>query len=207
MHLESNMEISNRIFTSAFIGGEGYSVVLGRLSRVNPVFQPNFRESDSGANSGSDMMEFVNSNGDVFHDPRLRSIRERDANLSGADLRNATLRPNSAIRLNLQDADLSGANFVGGNMSDTNFNGANLSGAKLSNAQSGRRLVASHSQLVNANLSGADCSGTDFSGANLSGANLARAQGLSVEQLANATWDERTVFPTDLRNLPATQSR
>ena len=73
------------------------------------------------------------------------------ADLSGANLRDAYLRG-----ANLDDANLSGANLSGANLGGANLRDANLSGANLRDA----------------NLSGANLSGANLRDANLRGANL-----------------------------------
>ncbi|EMG9447761.1 pentapeptide repeat-containing protein [Salmonella enterica] len=75
----------------------------------------------------------------------------RDADLYGADLRDA----------NLRDANLRGADLCGANLRDANLRGADLCGANLRGAD-----------LRGANLYGADLCGANLRGADLRGANL-----------------------------------
>jgi len=70
---------------------------------------------------------------------------------------------------NLSGADLSGADLYGANLSRADLSGADLYGANLSRAD------LSGAYLYGAYLYGADLYGADLSGANLSGANLSRA--------------------------------
>ena len=78
----------------------------------------------------------------------------KDADLSGAYLRNASL----------SGASLSGANLTYANLSDASLRNADLSGANLRNADlSGAHLWGA--DLRNADLWGADLSGADLSGA------------------------------------------
>ncbi len=75
------------------------------------------------------------------------------------------------VRLQAQNANLSGANLSGANLSGANLSGANLSGANLSGANlSGANL--SGANLFGANLIDAILFGANLSGANLFGANL-----------------------------------
>jgi uncharacterized protein YjbI with pentapeptide repeats len=92
-----------------------------------------------------------------------------DANLSGANLRHATLS-----LANLSDANLSGANLSHANLSDANLSGANLSGANLSHAN------LRYANLSGANLRYANLSHANLSHANLSDANLSGANGLPI---------------------------
>ncbi len=134
------------------------------------------------------------------------------ANLSHADLSNASL----------SRANLDGADFDGANLSRANFYGADLSNADLSNANltSANLLSAnlshadlhnadllsanlSHADLSNARLSGANLYGADFDGANLSranfyGANLSNAK-LSNADLSNANLHNSNLSYANLR--------
>ncbi|EAZ0732503.1 pentapeptide repeat-containing protein [Salmonella enterica] len=85
----------------------------------------------------------------------------RDANLCGANLRDADLRGANLCGANLRGADLRDANLCGANLRDADLRGANLCGANLRGAD-----------LCGANLCGADLRGADLRGANLCGANL-----------------------------------
>ena len=66
----------------------------------------------------------ANLSGANLRDADLSGANLRDANLSGADLRDA----------NLRDANLSGANLSGANLSGANLRDADLSGADLRDA-------------------------------------------------------------------------
>ncbi|NEP90455.1 MAG: low-complexity protein [Okeania sp. SIO2C2] len=90
----------------------------------------------------------------------------RDADLSGANLRDANL-----IRADLSGADLSGANLSGADLTRADLSGANLSGANLSRANF-IRTDLSGANLINTYLIDANLIRTDLSGANLSGAKL-----------------------------------
>jgi hypothetical protein len=57
-----------------------------------------------------------------------------DANLCGANLRDAKLRGANLCGANLRDADLCGANLCGANLRDAKLRGANLCGANLRDA-------------------------------------------------------------------------
>jgi hypothetical protein len=81
---------------------------------------------------------------------------EKGANLSGA---------------NLSDATLSGANLSGANLSDATLSGADLSDAYLYGASLSRATL-SGANLSGANLYGANLSRATLSRADLSGANL-----------------------------------
>ncbi len=95
-----------------------------------------------------------------------------DANLYGADLRDANLRG-----ANLNDANLYGADLRDANLRCANLYGANLRDANLRGAN-----------LNDANLYGADLYGADLRDANLSDANLSDANlyGAKNAELAQA---------------------
>src|SRR5487761_829652 len=58
----------------------------------------------------------------------------RDANLTGANLRDANLRDANLTGANLRDANLRDANLTGANLRDANLTGADLRGANLRDA-------------------------------------------------------------------------
>ncbi|EJR9261299.1 pentapeptide repeat-containing protein [Salmonella enterica] len=102
------------------------------------------------------------------HKVWITSMREsgsranlRDANLCGANLRDANLRDANLCGANLRDADLRGANLCGANLRDANLCGANLRDADLCGAD-----------LRGANLCGANLCGANLRDADLRGANL-----------------------------------
>ncbi len=80
-------------------------------------------------------------------------------NMTGMDLREASL-----IKANLEGANLSGADLRYANLRRANLSGANLQNARLN-----------HANLPGANLTGADLRGADLRGANLLLANLTDA--------------------------------
>ncbi|TFH47273.1 MAG: pentapeptide repeat-containing protein [ANME-2 cluster archaeon] len=117
-------------------------------------------------------------------EPGKKGIKiEPGANLNEADLSGANL-----IQATIIEADLSGAYLSGANLSGTNLIEANLSGADLFRVDlieanlSGANL--NRANLIEANLSVANLSGANLSGAYLSGANLNRAN-LSGAILSN----------------------
>jgi uncharacterized protein YjbI with pentapeptide repeats len=101
------------------------------------------------------------------------------ANLSGANLFGANLFGANLIDAILRDASLRGANLSDANLSDANLSGANLFGANLSGAN------LSGANLFGANLFGANLRGANLSDANLFGANL-RGANLSDANLFGA---------------------
>jgi uncharacterized protein YjbI with pentapeptide repeats len=97
------------------------------------------------------------------------------ADLTRADLRNATakqawLPEAKLVRTQLQGANLSGAQLQGVNMRFAQLRGANLGGAQLQRAN----LLAA--QLQDTNLVLAQLQDADLQGAQLQGSSLARAQ-------------------------------
>jgi hypothetical protein len=97
-----------------------------------------------------------------------------EADLSGADLREANLSRAYLGGADLREAILSGADLSGANLSEAILSRADLSGAYLNGAiLSGANL--SGADLREAILSGAYLNGAILSGANLSGADLREA--------------------------------
>ena len=94
-------------------------------------------------------------------------------NMTGMDLREASL-----IKANLEGADLSGADLRYANLRRANLSGANLQNARLN-----------HANLPGANLTDADLRGADLSGANLLLANLTDAE-VSGANFTNANLEK-----------------
>ncbi|QNU66929.1 pentapeptide repeat-containing protein [Ruminiclostridium herbifermentans] len=106
----------------------------------------------------------------------------------------------SRIRLDLNDADLSGMDLMrvdfsnvsleSANLSKTNLRGANLSQANLSGVDLSRANISDAyligTNLYRATLTGANLGGTNLTGANLTGANLNEAD-LNFAILERAT--------------------
>jgi hypothetical protein len=119
-----------------------------------------------------------------------------DIDLSGADLKGATLSGLELSNANLfgaelRYADLSGTDLTGANLTGANLNGANLTEADLNGAN------LTEADLNGANLTEADLDGADFTSANLSCADLsgARLNGtcLTGANLSGATLDEMSL--------------
>ena len=107
--------------------------------------------------TGSVVFEYTKE-GNTITETVLDAIG-RDADLCGANLRDADLRC----------ADLYDANLCGANLRDANLYGADLRGANLRDAD------LRCADLCSANLYGADLRGADLRGANLYGADLCGA--------------------------------
>ena len=108
-----------------------------------------------------------------------------NANLRGADLREANLEGTGLVNADLAGADLREAKLSKADLRQANLNGADLSDTRLREAQlSGAQLSATRlsladlrgADLVSANLNGADLVSANLEGANLSGVNLKAAQ-------------------------------
>jgi hypothetical protein len=117
-----------------------------------------------------------------------------DADLSGADLRNAVLR-----NADLSGADLRNAVLRNADLSDAVLRNADLSGADLRNAVL-RNAFLSDAVLRNADLSGADLSGADLRNAFLSDAVLRNAD-LSV--FKHDIWAVLSASPREAEKLLA----
>ncbi|WP_019501008.1 pentapeptide repeat-containing protein [Pseudanabaena sp. PCC 6802] len=106
----------------------------------------------------------------------LRGASLPFAKLSGASLSQADLKGANLYRADFQDADLKGANLGRTELQGANLSGANLSGANLKGARLWRADLSNanlrNANLNIANLDGANLAGTELEGANLEGANL-----------------------------------
>ena len=106
----------------------------------------------------------------------------RDADFSGARLRQADLSLSMMNGVNFSKTNLSVANLFAGRFTNTNFSHANLQNATL----------------VGGSFSGANFSGADLTGANLGGAELRGALGLTQRQLNRACGDASTQLSAGL---------
>jgi Pentapeptide repeats (8 copies) len=113
--------------------------------------------------------------------------------------RRHSYKNNEEQRLNLVGADLRGAviekdvHFEGASFREANLERAQLWNAHLENS------ILHRTNLQNANLYNAHLSGADLKGANLKGADLSNAQGLTVNQINLADWDESTIFSPEFK--------
>ncbi|EKI7685118.1 pentapeptide repeat-containing protein [Salmonella enterica] len=130
------------------------SADLSKILEEHKVWITSMRESGSRADLCDANLRGANLRDANLCDANLRGANLRDANLCGADLCGANLRD-----ANLCGADLCDANLRGANLRDANLCDANLRGANLRDA----------------NLCGADLCDANLCGANLRGANLCDA--------------------------------
>ena len=146
----------------------------------------------------------------------IRWGKEHDANLLGADLRDADLRGANLWNADLQgadlrDADLRGANLWGADLWDANLQGADLLDADLQRANlrnaglRGANLRGANllgADLRNADLRNANLLDADLRGANLRGANLLGAD-LRGADLRDADLRGANLWGADLRDAKA----
>ncbi|ECF0597811.1 pentapeptide repeat-containing protein [Salmonella enterica subsp. enterica serovar Give] len=92
------------------------SAYLSKILEEHKVWITSMHESGSRAN---------------LRDANLRGADLRDANLRDANLRGADLRDANLYGANLRGADLYGANLYGANLRGADLYGANLRGADL----------------------------------------------------------------------------
>ncbi|MFD0008727.1 pentapeptide repeat-containing protein [Streptomyces sp. NPDC127178] len=116
-------------------------------------------------------------------------IALHNANLTGANLRDAGL-----TGANLTDADLTDANLYGADLRDAGLTGADLTGANLYSAD------LTGGDLPGAGLYGADLGDADLTGANLYGANLRDAD-LTGAYLTGANLRDADLTGANLRDL------
>jgi uncharacterized protein YjbI with pentapeptide repeats len=136
-----------------------------------------------------------------LRDATLYGANLRDATLYGADLRDANLRGADLRDANLRDATLYGADLSNTHLSKANLRDAYLRGANLSNANL-RDADLRGADLSDANLRGADLRDANLSEANLYGANLYGADlsntHLSKANLCNADLYDANLSGADL---------
>jgi uncharacterized protein YjbI with pentapeptide repeats len=125
---------------------------------------------------------------------KFHFVSLKNANLSGANFRQAELLHVKLNNAKLDGADLEGANIAegdfsfskctGANFCDTNLENANFEGANLAGANFTRAILRganfqgtdlSFSEIVDANLEGANFKGAKLEAANFGGANLDKA--------------------------------
>jgi len=110
----------------------------------------------------------------------LRTATLFKASLGGADLREADLREADLRGADLPEADLQGANLLGASLQGADLRGASLQGADLLGADlRGASLLGA--DLREADLRGASLQGADLRGASLQGANLLGADLLGAD--------------------------
>lgn len=121
--------------------------------------------------SKTNLMDARMDNSTRFEGANLEGTVFVDADLRGADLRNANLSFSNFTDANLRHADLRGANMSHSNFVDANLANADLRGANLS-----------HGKYTDADFSDCDLEGADLSQSNLSNADFrgVRQRGLQL---------------------------
>lgn len=117
----------------------------------------------------------------------LRGAKLNRANLSGFDLSQTNLRRSNLSRANLTDALLRDANLGAANLRGADLTRADLTGASL------RWADLRGANLAGADLTGADLTGTDLSRADLTGATVTAGQLAQSETLEGATMPDGSV--------------
>jgi uncharacterized protein YjbI with pentapeptide repeats len=130
----------------------------------------------------SDHKKWLDSNGQEGILADLKNCKLKGAVLIGANLKNA----------NIEGAYLYGAYFKNANLENANLEGANLRGANL------RWANLKRTNLKHANLMRADLMQADLKDTLLEGANLKMAEGLTSDQLKDATTNAETILPESL---------
>lgn len=125
--------------------------------------------------------------GSYFQHANLEKAHFDAAQLWGANFKKAYLDETS-----LKNAVLRETNFQSSILSNTNFRNADLTDADLQNAD------LSYADLSAANLSGVNFKDSCLFFTNLSNTILEDTEGLTYEQLLDATIDENTILPVHL---------
>ena len=119
--------------------------------------------------------------------------------LSGAELQGTDLRGTSLVSANFRSANLAAADLSDTCLTDAILEHTILGGAVLKRASLVRTNLTD-AKLTGANLEKANLTEAKLNDARLfwtvlNGADLTDSQGLTLEQLAKASWDDKTVFP------------
>lgn len=121
---------------------------------------------------------------------------EERGDVRGIDLGRVSLR-----NLMSSNADLTGLIFSRSDLSGSILQGANLTGVTFQGTTL-KSVNFRKANLTRADFQGADLTGAQLQESNLSGADLSGATGLTSEQLAGASSDEKTRLPSGV-SIPA----
>ncbi len=170
-------------YTAKQIEGDPESLI-GKLEKASPPRSVRQQiASDQGETPSSSSASEPSPSRDVAINPSSANDSELTAkrlagNCPGCNMTGMDLREASLIKANLEGADLSGADLRYANLRRANLSGANLQNARLN-----------HANLPGANLTDADLRGADLSGANLLLANLTDAE-VSGANFTNANLEK-----------------
>lgn len=142
-----------------------------------------------------------------FKNAILPKVLLANSRLMNADLRAASLPEAILSGSNLLGADLRGASLKNAHLTGVFLGGADLRGAILSEADLSGAIFRAPDRTTELDDPEVTVTTTMGEPAQLQGADLATAKNLTVEQLGNSYWDEKTMWPTELerpcdRNLP-----
>ncbi len=148
---------------------------------LRSILEKHKRWFETGGQEGErDILKNANLQGANLREADLRRAILRDTNLQGADLRMAKLERTSLERVNLTGADLRGADLKEAKLWDvTKGRETKLLNADFSNANlegvTLSYLNSSNAKFIRANLRGVSLVNTDLAGADLRGADLTEA--------------------------------
>lgn len=140
-----------------------------------------------------------------FANAILPKIQLSKSRLMNADLRGANLQGAFLSGSNLLHADLRGADLKNAHLNSAGLDGADLRKAILSGADLTKAIFRTPGRTVE--LNGFEVPVPMRKPAQLQGADLATVKGLTVDQLKDFYWDEKTILPEGVdrpcdRNLP-----
>lgn len=170
-------------YTAKQIEGDPESLV-GKLEKASPPRSVRRQiASQQGESPSSPSSSEPSTSRDVIINPSSENdsdltVKRLAGNCPGCNMTGMDLREASLIKANLEGADLSGADLRYANLRRANLSGANLQDARLN-----------HANLPGANLTNADLRGADLSGANLLLANLTDAD-VSGANFTNANLEK-----------------
>ncbi len=179
------------------------------------------RTAGGGAATATAAYDYVDHNGTASETDVMEMLKQ------GVNVWNLWRKKYSNLRLNLQSAVLNGMSLEGIDLHEAdlsnvpaqdcdlykaNLSGVQAAGARLQRSDLSRSLLIganlrladlTEADLSGANLAGAvmvrcKLSGTNLIAANLSGADLTQATGLTAQQMAYTSIDEKTKLPAYL---------
>jgi hypothetical protein len=141
-------------------------------------------------------LKATNLAGADLYDANLQRAQFWGANLQRAYMVGADLKKANLALADLHGAVIWGVNLQEGNLPSANLQKSNLWGANLKGAYL-KKANLHGANLAEAKLQGANLTEARLLKANLQGADLRGAEGLTLEGVAEAIWDETTKWPED----------
>ena len=160
--------------------------------RQRERFDPDLSDEDvSGALGGHERLDI-----------RQISVRLREVNLSGANLRNSTLRDTDLTAAKFYMADLQGANLTGSDFTEAQFISGSSRSALFHSARFIKTLFLQH-DLTAAQFNGSELQETRFLECALTGAHLYNESLTGVDFIQSRPWTALLYWPSYPGNVPS----